>query len=236
MAKSNRYLKNSKVSNAKFRHVLRLFSLDIEATKISELTNLNRNTINRLLRIIRSKMADECKRRAKLNGVVEADESFFGPRRVKGMRGRGAGSKTIVFGLFKRGGDVYTEIVSNCSKATLQAIVRGKVDVDSVINTDKWRGYDGLVDVGYRKHVRVDHLRGEFVRGHAHINGIEGFWSFARHWLYMYRGMPEKTAHLYLGEVSYRFNHRAEPLFPLVHGLLRRLTPDKIKKIFVQAR
>jgi len=208
MAKSNRYLKNSKVSNAKFRHILHLFSLDIEATKISELTKLNRNTINRILRIARQRMADECKERAKLNGVVEADESFFGPRRVKGMRGRGAGSKTIVFGLFKRGGDVYAEIVPNCSKATLQAIVRGKVDAGSVINTDKWRGYNGLVDVGYKKHVRVDHLRGEFVRGHAHINGIEGFWGYSKSRLTRFRGIHKSTFYLHLKECEFRFNNR----------------------------
>jgi len=216
MSTSNRYLKNSKVSNAKFRHILRLFSLDIEATKIAELTNLNRNTINRILLIVRRRMADECAQRAKLGGIIEADESYFGPRRAKGMRGRGAGSKTIVFGLFKRGGDVYTEIVSNCSKATLQAIVRGKVDVGSVINTDKWRGYNGLVDVGYKKHVRVDHLRGEFVRGHAHINGIEGFWGYSKSRLTRFRGIHKSTFYLHLKECEFRFNNRSCNLYKIM--------------------
>ena len=58
---------------------------------------------------------------------MSVDEPFFGPRRVKGKRGRGAFGKTIVFGLFKRNGKVYTEIVPNCSKDTLQGIIRGKV-------------------------------------------------------------------------------------------------------------
>jgi len=204
MSKSNRYLKNSKVSNAKFRHVLRLFALDIEATKISDLTRLNRNTINRILRITRQRIADECEQRAKLNGIVEADESFFGPRRGKGMRGRGAGSKTIVFGLFKRGGDVHTEIVPDRAKA----IIRGKVDIGSVIHTDKWRGYNGLVDAGYKKHLRVDHLRSEFVRGHAHINGIEGFWGYSKSRLTRFRGIHKSTFYLHLKECEFRFNNR----------------------------
>jgi len=52
--------------------------------------------------------------------------------------------KTAVFGIFERDGKVYTQIVSNCSKATLQGIIRGKVDPDTVINSDGWPGYDGL--------------------------------------------------------------------------------------------
>ena len=69
-----------------------------------------------------------------LSGEVEVDESFFGARRVKGKRGRGAGGKTIVFGLLKRNGKVYTKIVPNCSRATLQAVIRGKVDIESTIH------------------------------------------------------------------------------------------------------
>ena len=75
--------------------------------------------------------------------------SYFGPRRVRGKRGRGASGKTIVFSLFNRGRQVYTEIVPDYSKKTLQAIPRGKIDAASMVNTDGWRGYDELVDGGY---------------------------------------------------------------------------------------
>ena len=78
--------------------------------------------------------------------------------------------KTIVFGLLKRGDKVYTEIVPNCKSATLQKIIKGKTDVDSVIHSDGWRGYNGLVDFGYKKHFRVHHGKNEFVRGFGVIN------------------------------------------------------------------
>lgn len=172
---TNKYLYRSRISEAKFRDVIRLFSLDIEATKIAKISKLNRNTVNRILRLLRLRLAEYCEEQSPFSGVVEVDESFFGARRVKGKRGRGAYGKTIVFGIFKRNGHVYTEIVPDCSKATLQAVIRGRVSIDSVINSDGWRGYNGLVDVGYEKHFRVQHGQDEFVRGHAHINGIEGF-------------------------------------------------------------
>ena len=106
--------------------------------------------------------------------MVEVDESYFGSTRVKGKRGRGAYGKTTLFGIYERAGRVYTEIVPDCSRTTLQGIIRGRVNPSSIINSDGWRGYNGLVDIGYG-HYRVDHSRDEFAQGPTHINGIEGF-------------------------------------------------------------
>lgn len=60
----------------------------------------------------------------------------------------------------------------------------------------------------------------EYVRDDAHINGIEGFWSYAKTWLYHYRGVPKRYFHLYLKEIEFRFNHRDDELFPLLVELL----------------
>ena len=62
-----------------------------------------------------------------------------------------------VFGIYKRQGKVYTEIVPDVSRNTLQAIIRGRVSIDNIIHSDGWRSYNGLVDMGYAKHLRVDH-------------------------------------------------------------------------------
>jgi transposase-like protein len=82
-----------------------------------------------------------------VRGTVELDESYFGRRRVRLKPGRGAGGKTVVFGIFKRRGRVYTQIVPNAKRATLRAIIRGRVALASVIHSDGWVGYDGLVDL-----------------------------------------------------------------------------------------
>ena len=180
MPSANRYYKCSKISEVKFRYVLRLFSLDLTASDTARLTGLSVRAVNALYLRLRRRLQTGCPAPADLDGAVELDESYFGPRRVRGKRGRGAGGKTIVFGLFKRGGQVYTEIVPDCSKKTFQAIIRGKIDVAAMVNTDGWRGYDGLVDVGFDRHFRVRHGQDEFVLGASHINGIESFWSFAK--------------------------------------------------------
>jgi len=69
-----------------------------------------------------------------------------------------------VFGIFEREGRVYIEVVPDCKEITLQALIKAKVSIESVIYSDGWRGYNGLVDVGYSKHFRVTHGANEFAR------------------------------------------------------------------------
>ena len=221
MTVKNKYVNRSRISEHKFRQIVRLFSVDLDATQIAQLTGLNRNTINRYLTKIRQRLVEYCDAQSPFSGEVEVDESFFGARRIKGKRGRGASGKTIVFGLFRRNGHVYTEIVPDCSKVTLQAVIRGKVELESIIYSDRWRGYNGLVDVGYGKHLRVDHSRDEFAKGRTHINGIEGFWGYAKSRLVRFRGMSPATFNLHLKECEFRFNHRGQDLYPLILKILR---------------
>ncbi len=221
MAGKNRYSSRAKISERKFRELIRLFALDLTATQIAQITGLNRNTVNRYLRLIRERITEYCEADSPLKGEVEVDESYFGAKRVKGKRGRGTYGKTIVFGILKRNDKVCTQIVPDCKKATLQAVIRGKVELESVIYSDGWKGYDGLVDVGYGKHLRVDHGKDEFVRGRAHVNGIESFWGYAKTRLSKFRGLSKKHFNLHLKECEFRLNHRRDDLYKILLKLLR---------------
>jgi transposase len=221
MQQLNRYYKRSKISERKFRQIVRHFALDLTASDVAHLTGLSRRSVTPIFLRIRERIAEECERASPFSSCeVEVDESYFGARRVRGKRGRGASGKTIVFGIFKRNGCVYTEVVADCKKATLQAIIRGRVALAAVINSDGWRGYDGLVDVGYAKHFRVNHGKNEFVRGTHHVNGIESFWSYAKRRLQKFNGVAAHTFYLHLKECEYRFNNRNKDLGHLLLKLL----------------
>jgi len=221
MTDSSKQFVRARISRAKFRHLLKLFAVDLTATQITSLSGLNRNTVNRYLRLMRQAIAAHCQRESPFSGDVEVDESYFGARRVKGKRGRGARGKTIVFGIYKRNGCVYTEIIPNCKKASIQAIIRGKVELSATIHTDGFRSYDGIVHMGYQKHYRVRHDRDEFVRDNSHINGIEGFWGLAKTRLVKFKGMHPSTFYLHLKECEFRFNHRDEDLYQLLLKITR---------------
>jgi len=223
MSKRNKYIKGAHISERKFRAILKFFAQDLNAAQTAYFTGLNRNTVNRYLRLIRVRIVELCKQGSPFQGEIEVDESYFGAKRIKGKRGRGAYGKTPVFGILERGGQVYTEIVPDCAKKTLQAIIRGRVEIDSIIHSDQWRGYDGLVDVGYQKHFRVQHGNDQFALSNSHINGIESFWSFAKRRLEKFHGIPRTTFNLHLKECEYRFNNRDQDIYKLLLKEIRHL-------------
>jgi transposase len=222
---NNKYYNRSKISEPTFRYIIKCFALDLTATETAHLSPVSLRSVTVIFDNIRSKIANWCEESAPFSGTIEVDESYFGPRRIPGKRGRGASGKTIVFGIFKREGKVYTEIVPDARKKTLQRIIRGKVNPESIIHTDAWRGYDGLVDVGFDKHFRVHHGHDEFANSVSHINGIESFWSFAKRRLSKFNGISKKKFYLHLKETEFRFNHRHDDLY---HILLKRLRNDPL--------
>ena len=158
----NKYIYRAHISERQTRLLIKSFALDLTAASAAQFAGVNVNTAERIFSKIRIRIFEKIATENPSTGEFEADESYFGARRTKGKRGRGAGNKTIVFGLYKRGGKVYTEIVPNVKSATLSAIIRGRADIESVIHTDGWKAYDGLVDLGYEKHYRVQHGKDEF--------------------------------------------------------------------------
>ncbi len=169
------------LSRYKVEKIMKCFCADVTATQASLLVGLNRKTINRYYTIFREAIfAWQEKDMAQFVGIVELDESYFGAERIRGRnlpRKRGRGTlKQPVFGVFERGGRVYTEIVPDAKAKTLQGVIRGKVALDTVIHTDGWRGYDGLVDVGYEKHCRINKSK-HFASKSVHIKECEWRWN-----------------------------------------------------------
>jgi transposase len=218
----NKYYFRSRISEAKFREVVRYFSLDIDASKTAEITNLNRNTVNRIFGQLRDRIYLSLKSNLSLlDGEIELDESYFGAKRVRGKRGRGAAGKTPVFGIKKRDGEVYVEIVENCSKEQLMPIIQGKILESSTIHTDGWKAYDGLILNGY-SHYRVFHSHNEFARGKCHVNGIEAFWSYCKRRLSKFNGMNSDKFILHLKECEFRYNNKDKNLYQILLKLVRK--------------
>ena len=218
MIMKNKYFYRSRLSEAKFRDILRLFSEDLTAVQTSSLTKININTINNIFKKLRERIAELCEKESFFEeGEVELDESYFGGRRVRGRRGRGAFGKTIVFGIKKRKGKVYTQVIKNCSHKAILPLIRAKISKDSTLYTDGFKTYDSLVNMGYKKHYRVHHGKNEFAKKEGtiknHINGIENFWGIAKVRLSKFRGLNKENFYLHLKECEFRFNYRDQDLY-----------------------
>jgi transposase len=221
---TNRYICDARISERKFKELLKMFCADVAALTASKLTVVNRKTSQRIYECLRKRVVELAIEEARpFTGEVEIDECYFGPRRVRGRRGRGAGGKTPVIGLLKRGGKVFTGVVKNCSKAELEPIIKGQVLSQTTVYTDGWLGYDGLL-LGAYKHRRIHHHENEFARGKNHVNGIESFWSYAKFRFIKLRGVRPEFFFLHLKESEWRWNHRFDNLsFLLLKNL--RLKP-----------
>ena len=216
----NKYIKRSHILEKKFREILKYFCCDETSNKTAIYTNISRNTVNKIFDKIRKRIFSLSANLTKDSGEFELDESYFGAKRVRGKRGRGAAGKTPVFGLLKRDGKVYVEIVKNCTREQLLPVIQGKILEGSTINTDGWKAYDGLVLNGYTHH-RVFHSKNEFARGKNHVNGIESFWSFTKRRLAKFNGLTDNNFILHLKESEFRFNNRKLDLYAIMLKMFR---------------
>jgi len=199
------------INRNKFSLIVSCFSNDLPSITTSKLVNVNRKTTDRYFRLFRQLVLREAiteRTNIGLKNGIEIDESYFGPRRVRGKRGRGARQKIVVLGLRKRGGKVFTSIIPNVERKTVLPIIRRVVNSGADIFTDGWRSYDALAVYGYN-HKKVKHSEDEFVNGDAHINGVESFWSWAKRRTIKFNGIPRHRFSIFLLETEWRFNHRA---------------------------
>jgi transposase-like protein len=135
------YLKHCKLSDKEQLRLMEHFVAGTPARSAADLVGVHRNSAVRFFHKLRAKIALELQNRSEqFCGKIELDESYFGGVR-KGKRGRGAAGKVPVFGILKRGGRVYTQIIGDAKSETLLPIIREKIMPDSIVYTDSFRSY-----------------------------------------------------------------------------------------------
>jgi transposase len=220
----NKYAKRSKISEAKFRQLIKLFAHDLDAQTIASLNNLNRNTVNRYLIFIRQRIAEFCEKQQSMQGEieVEVEKPCFGVQGAKGKRGSGSGKQMTMLAICNRDGKVSTEVVSDCNKAWLQDIIRKRVAPGSVLYVYGSRYHNALLGLRFRKHYRVCG-RNKRTRPEAQMNGIESFGLYANRRLNKFHGIAASTFYLHLKECEFRFNNRSQN----IHSLLLKMFREK---------
>ena len=144
----------------------------------------------------------------KLDGVVEADETYTGGTQ-KGYKGREINkAKRPVFSIVKRGGEVRSFHVERVTAENLGGILKKNVSRAAHLSTDEFGAYDSVGGM-FAAHVRVTHSKGEYKRGYAHTNTLEGYFSLLKRGLNgTYHHVNENHLHRYLSEFDFRYNNR----------------------------
>ncbi|MBI3379912.1 IS1595 family transposase [Candidatus Gottesmanbacteria bacterium] len=192
--------------------IIEYFALEIPANKASKVLHLNYKTVYRVYQRLREKIAGKTKEEfRKLSGEIEIDDAYFGGRR-KGNRGRAASGKTLVLGMLERDGRVFTTLPENLELGQVLDAISRHAEKGSVFYTDQFRSYKSLFIYG--RHLSLNHAE-KFANGRVHINGLEGFWSFAKERMLKYHGISKKHFALYLKELEFRYNHRKQDLIKI---------------------
>ena len=199
-------MRKSRLSTYKQGRLIEHFVSGSTARIASSIVGVNKSTAAYFYHRLRQIITYELEKEGAeiFDGEIEVDESYFGGHR-KGRRGRGAGGKTPVFGLLKRGGKVYTKVIPDASSATLFPIIERKVIPDSIVYSDCWKGYN-VLDVSEFRHFRINHSK-LFADKKNHINGIENFWNQAKRHMRKFNGVPKQHFGFYLKECEWRFNN-----------------------------
>ena len=144
----------------------------------------------------------------KMKGVVEADETYVGGVQ-KGGRGRMVSKqKRPVLSVVKRGGEVRSFHVANVTAETLGDLLKSNVDRCAHLCTDEFQSYNRVADI-FAAHKTVAHSKGEFRKGYAHTNTVEGFFSLLKRGLNgTYHKVSQEHLHRYLSEFDFRYNNR----------------------------
>ncbi len=193
MQRKNKYVRRARISEARFRHLVRLFCLDLTAENITYISRLNRNTVNRYLRLIRQRIAEHCDATSPiLSDGAAAEESI--PVKDAGPP---------IFGLLHRDKRIFTELLPTYATPAIRTMLKG----GGSAAWPAFSGYDCLVDMGNANpyHARPDSAGGR--SGHS-LSG--SFWSFAMRRLAKFHGVPRRTFYLHLKECEFRFNLRTE--------------------------
>jgi transposase-like protein len=149
--------------------------------------------------------------RSTLSGIVEVDETWIGAPKP-GPRGRGAAGKTVVACAIEKNeerlGRVRLAVIADCSQEKLHDFVKGKLELESTVHTDGWRGYNGLDRSGY-VHMRdvVDEYE---VPAHVLLPAVHRVFSLLKRWMLgTHQGaISRKHLQRYLSEFEFRFNRR----------------------------
>lgn len=201
-------------------YAIYLFSVSkngVSAKEIERHLGVTYKTAHRMALQIRKLIADAGE---PLTGEVEVDETYIGGRRKMAKKFT---NKSVVFGMVERNGVAKSVHVKSSGSRVLLPVIIKEVEPKASIHSDEWPVYKNLPKLGFT-HTTVNHSKLEYVRGNAHTNTIEGYWSQLKRSIDgTYHSVSAKYLQTYLDEFSFRYNLRGLAAFRIL--LERASTP-----------
>jgi transposase len=219
----NRYLKGAHLSERKVRELIKLFSEDLTATQIANITGISRITVNAYFKLIRTHIAKFCEERNPFhftNGTaIHHDHASENGT----VAGNGAVSKKSFYGIFKNDETIHTDKIANIDAEWMYDWLKGKTEGEkNIIEQYRLNVYNGIADFNSIRLYRVNESVPGLTRGKSHIDEIDMFWGMLKSRLIKFRGLNSGTLYLHVKETEFRYNYRENDLFELLMEILHK--------------
>jgi len=214
---TNRYYRRSRLSERKFRDIVRCFAVDITATDTANLTGISVRSVNSIFIKLRQRVAEHLD-----TSCLDDHFSDSAEESRQAMCLSNASTPTMI-GLRAQQGRIITEILPASLTAELREIVCGCRDPLSVVRKYKWLArFHGLVDMDSQRYIRIQlHETSCPTNQHEH-KCCDIFWVFAKYRMHKFKGVHKRTLCLHIKETEYRFNYRRDDLYQNLLCLLRK--------------
>jgi transposase len=217
----NKYLKGAHLSERKVRELIKLFSEDLTATQIANITGISRITVNAYFKLIRTHIAKFCEERNPFhftNGAVTYHASENGT-----VSSNGTTSKKSFYGIFKNDEAIHTDKIANIDAEWMYDWLKGKTDGDrELIEKYRLHVYNGIADFNSIRLYRINETIPGVIRGKSHFDEIDMFWGLLKSRLIKFRGLNSGTLYLHVKETEFRYNYRENDLFELLMEILHK--------------
>jgi transposase len=217
----NRYLKGAHLSERKVRELIKLFSEDLTATQIANITGISRITVNAYFKLIRTHIAKFCEERNPfhhINGTTSFHASENGIAATNG-----AVSKKSFYGIFKNDDAILTDKIANIDSEWMYDWLKGKTEGDKdIIHKYRLHIYSGIADFNSIRLYRINEAVPIVTRGKSHVDEVDMFWGMLKSRLIKFRGLNSGTLYLHVKETEFRYNYRDNDLFELLMEILHK--------------
>jgi len=209
----NRYYKHSRISEAKFRQVVRGFALDLTATETAELSAISVRSINSIYLKIRQRLVDY----SELKSPYPVDED------ARAIYTNKQTDALLIFGIYQQGSHAYCELVKPTIRQAIEDAGRRTPSAEALIKLPQWPGYNALAIVNKNKLIVIpsDTSSPDNTELDTDTAVIEGFWTMVKKRMQKFNGIHRHTFYLHLKECEFRFNHRDQQLYQEILTLLR---------------
>jgi transposase len=221
----NRLIKRSHLSEKQCHEIIQLFTEDLTATQIANITLVSRVTINNYLKLIRTQIARFCEEKnPHYHRHQQMHENTVLKQPKTSINDEAVDAPHPYYGFYKAGGNVYADRLNDIDKHSIHELQRMKLLHDTIAEhqspLNAYTHYHAIADFNNWRLFRIDTAVN--LKSPSPADEVTAFWSNTKNRLLKFRGLNKSTLPLHVKESEFRFNFRNENINDVLMGIINK--------------